>query len=514
MKATLLIPLLLCCATLWLPAQISVQTDRADAVYAAGDRMNFVLTTSAGGDVQYFIRFDNRSSVIESGVVKAATAGTYHIPFTLDEPGFVNCFVVQGGNTDNAAAAFSPFDIDAYEEEPSDFDAFWASAKSTLASIPMDPVVTPHSSSTYSDTYRVNLANIDNRRVYGYLSVPKGTGPFPAILILPSFGSAPNHVTPQPFIAEQGNALSFAINIHNAEPDASDPMAYQRNQIDNRDQVYYKQALLGAVRAIDYLFSRPDFDGEHLGVTGVSQGGGLSACTAGLDDRVRMLVMSISALCQHTGLKYDRPSGHPHYLFTASFTPELDEATTNEAIKYYDAAYFLRRFKGPSMTFVGYEDDTCPPGTILAAFNQLQGPKTIQHVRDRGHDAPDYFTERFDFFRTHFAAMRTPPSPFVEVTTSYVIDAGMDQKGTVASTFSLSANVSKNELPIANPSISWQKIDGPGSVLLSQPNQLSTTAQFSEPGTYRLRLTVHDQSDLSAEGEWYSSMDDVLIVVE
>jgi len=506
--------LCLFCLSHFCLAQLSVKTNRANAVYEAGEPMNFLVTAPGAGTIEYFIRYDNRTNVIESGKINATQAETYKIPFTLSEPGFVNCFVVQGGMTDNAAAAFSPFDIQLYEEEPADFDAFWASAKSELAAIPMNPVVTPHSSTQYSDTYRVNLANINNRRVYGYLSVPKGTGPFPAMLVLPSFGDQPNHVRPQNFIAEQGNALTFAINIHNAEPDQADPNAYQPNILDDRNQIYYKQALMGAVRAIDYLFSRPDFDGENLGITGVSQGGGLSACTAGLDNRVKMMVMSISALCQQTGLKYDRPSGHPHYLNVASFTPSLDEQATTDAIKYYDAAYHLRRFDGPSMTFVGYEDDTCPPATILAAFNQLKGQKTIQHVRDLGHDAPDYFTQRFDFFRTHFIAMRTPPSPFVEIVTGYNADAGADQSGSISTIFSLSANVTKNELALNNVPVKWEKISGPGGVEILSPNNSSTKVKFTSSGTYVLRFSAHDESDLAGEGEWYSVMDDVTVVVE
>ena len=503
--------LFICCIS---QAQVSVKASKLSATYEAGEDMYFEVTTTASGTIEYFIKFDNRTTQITNGKVKSTGAGTYQIPFTLDEPGFVNCFVVQNNTSDNTAAAFSPFDIDVFEEEPSDFDVFWASAKSQLAAIPIDPVVQTLSSTQYSDTYRVNLANINNRRVYGYLSVPKGTGPFPAILTLPSFGATAGHVQPQHFLAEQGNVLSFTISIHNAEPDQIDPNAYQPNVIDDKDQIYYKQALLGAVRAIDYLFTRSDFDGEHLAVTGVSQGGGLSVCTAGLDDRVKLLVMSISALCQHTGMKYDRPSGHPHYLFNASFIPDIDEEDTNEAIKYYDGTYFARRFKGASMTFVGYEDETCPPATILAAYNQLRNHKVIQHVRDKGHDAPDYFTERIDFFRKYFLKMHTPPSPFIEITTGYHADAGEDQAGSVNTIFTLSGNVEKNGTALTNLTTQWQKIDGPGAVKFSSANNSATTAQFSKAGTYTLRFSATDQSDLASDGEWYTISDHVTITVQ
>src|SRR5690606_26072145 len=60
--------------------------------------------------------------------------------------------------------------------------------------------------------------------------------------------------------------------------------------LDDRDQYYYKRVYLGCVRAVDYLFSLPEFDGGNLAVWGGSQGGALSIITASLDDRVKGLV--------------------------------------------------------------------------------------------------------------------------------------------------------------------------------------------------------------------------------
>ena len=498
----------------FLSAQISIKTDRNTAFYEAGEPMDFVVTTTAAGEIEYFIRFDNKTTTFKSGIISANTAGEYNIPFTLNEPGFVNCFVVQNGLTDNAAAAFSPFDIKQFEDEPSDFDAFWNAQKAALAAIPIDPVVTMLEESAYSTTYRVNLASIANRRVYGYLSVPKSVGPFPAILVLPSYGDAAGHVRPRPFIAEQGNALSFAISIHNSEPDVEDPNAYMPNEIDNRNMIYYKFALLAAVRAIDYLFTRDDFDGINLGVTGVSQGGGLSIATAGLDDRVKLLSFSIPALCQHNGYKYGRPSGHPHYLFTASFTPEFEEAATNEAIKYYDAINFAKRYHGPAMGFIAYEDNTCPPATSFAAYNQLRGHKVIQHVRDKAHDAPDYFTDRFDFWRKYFPKMLTPPSPFVDIKTGYHAEAGADQNISLATTANLAASVELNGMPLTDLDMEWEVVEGNGKVLFGTPNNLNTTVKFSKTGTYRIRFSANDNRFIDATGNRFTVSDDLLITVQ
>jgi dienelactone hydrolase len=56
-----------------------------------------------------------------------------------------------------------------------------------------------------------------------------------------------------------------------------------------------------AIRSLDYLQSRPEVDGERLGVTGRSGGGAYSWWLAGLDDRVKAVVpvAGITSLANH-----------------------------------------------------------------------------------------------------------------------------------------------------------------------------------------------------------------------
>jgi len=163
-------------------------------------------------------------------------------------------------------------------------------------------------------TYKV-MGNINNRRVYGYISIPKGIPPpYPAILTLPPFGFVENICVPETVIAEWGGALSISINIHEAEPDAVDPNSYEPTDISNPDLYYYKHSIAGAMRAIDYIFSRSDFNGTDMGVVGISQGGGLALMTAGVDQRVKSLVQTVSALCGHAGHRWDRPAGLPLFI--------------------------------------------------------------------------------------------------------------------------------------------------------------------------------------------------------
>jgi len=353
-----------------LTAQLNVETNELDATYEVGETMTFQVTSNSSNPISWELKYDEHAPVISSGIINGSSGD---ISYTGTHPGAVLCEVNQGNNKAIASAVFDPFDVQPFEQEPADFDVFWNSQKALLAAVPMNPVVTLYSTSTYSKTYRVTLDQIDNRKVYGYLSVPNGVGPFPGVVVMPPYGNVTNIALPEIDLAEKGGMLAFAITIHNAPPDQVDPNAYQPDDYSDREGNYYRYAYLAGVRAIDYIFSRSDFDGQNFVMTGVSQGAGLATCVAGLDDRVDLLTISNPALCQTTGLSFDREASFPNYILQSrnNFGTVAHEADTREASKYYDAAFFARKFDGPSMVMLSYEDIVTPVATGLAAFNQF-----------------------------------------------------------------------------------------------------------------------------------------------
>ncbi|MEM9919484.1 MAG: Ig-like domain-containing protein [Bacteroidota bacterium] len=497
-------------------AQITLVTDRSDATYTAGTSMNFVASSFTSGPATYTIYFDRFSTPIQSGNINLASGGSTSIPFQLNEAGVVICTLTQNGQSVKASATFDPHKIKAFEDEPSDFDSYWQNQKSALAAIPLDAQLSPYTSTAYATTYRVNLASIDNRRVYGYISIPNGNGPFPAVLSLPSFGSQPNVVTPAPDIAERGGAISLTISIHNAEPDQFDPTSYQPDVLTDQNQLYGRYALLAGIRAIDYLFSRNDFDGKSLAVNGVSQGGGLAVMLAGIDNRVQLMVQSNASHCQHSGLQYDRASGFPFYLDRSRTTvgTAAHERATLDATAYLDVVHFAKRYNGPSLSVISYEDETCPAATVFAAFNQLQGQKILLNARDLDHNHPnEYWSGRFAFYRQHFPAMRTPPWPWPETSTDYLLYLGPDQSAGINQSIDLPAQLWFNNAQKNNVEATWELVEGPGTASFDSPTTLQTKVRFNQEGIYTLQLTVKDYDKLNTEGKFYTIINQLRVQV-
>ena len=115
---------------------------------------------------------------------------------------------------------------------------------------------------------------------------------------------------------------------------------------------YSRRVYTGCVRALDFLCSLPEYDGENLGVIGGSQGGALAIVTAGLDTRVKALVAFYPALCDLTGYLHGRAGGWP-----AMFAPQNQNLNNKPekvaTSRYYDVVNFAVSSKLPVITHGG-----------------------------------------------------------------------------------------------------------------------------------------------------------------
>ncbi len=483
-------------------AQVEISVDRNTAIYQPGEIIQFNLEGS--GDASYRIFSDRFTSSLEQGKIDLHSWETNTIHFQASQPGIYVCQVYQNFQARIAAAAVAPLSIEAKMEPPSDMMEFWNEQLTELASIPIDPELEFETSTQYSESYEFSLATINNRRVYGFISIPKGAGSYPAILNLPAFGDNSNGIGIPSTTAERGGAITVSISIHNADANGADPDAYEPNIITNPDSLYYKLAVLAGIRVIDYIFTLPEFDGQNIAVNGVSQGGGLSMIIAGLDDRVNALAYSNSALCVNHGQYYDQASGFPYYLNQTreqNFS-EAEYLQTLQATKYVDAAFFAARYDGPSLGIVGYQDTICPAQTVLTAHNALRGPKILVHAKNLDHSHPnDYWSGRIDFYRNLFPTMLTPPWPFADIKTGFFADAGADLTTTTGQPITLNGTVFQEGIPNVAWEVDWTVEEGNGNVNFSDSSGRTTTATFSSAGTYLLRFTAYDKDNLDLGGE-------------
>jgi cephalosporin-C deacetylase len=388
--------------------QVRVATDRPDWVYEPGQPVRFRISAVqdghpvSGGKVTYRIGPEMMTPAIEQ-TASLSAEGLMVEGGTMKEPGFLRCIatVERNGRTYRgvATAAFRPEAIKPTQQEPADFDEFWAAGKAALAKLPVDAKVTllPEYGSAEAACYQVNLQNVGMgmapSRVYGILCEPKAPGKYPALLSVPGAGVRPYRGMAD--MAGRG-VITLQVGIHGI-PVTMDQSVYDSlgagalanyNTIglDNRDRYYYRRVYLGCVRANDYLTSHPQWDGANLAVTGGSQGGALAIVTAALDPRVRGVAAYFPALSDVTGYLHNRAGGWPH-MFRAAEGP-LSHRTQDkiETSRYYDVVNFARRVKVPGIYSWGFNDEVCPPTSMYSAYNVIPGPKKLLLAVETGHN--------------------------------------------------------------------------------------------------------------------------------
>jgi cephalosporin-C deacetylase len=382
---------------------VIVAADHDDWTYKTGEKVKFTVSVIRNGNLvkNVPVRYEIGPEKMDPTIKETKTAADGKITIeggTMKTPGFLRCVAyvsVDGAEYRGlATAGFDPLSIQPTVENPQDFDAFWDAAKKELAAVPMDAKMTllPERCTARTNVYHLSLQN--NRpgvRMYGILSIPKKEGKYPALLRVPGAGVRPYYGD---VATAEKDIITLEIGIHgipvNMDPSVYTDMGagllngYPSYNLDNRDLFYFKRVYLGCLRANDFLTSLPQFDGQNLAVTGGSQGGALSIVTAGLDTRVKWLGAFYPALSDVTGYLHGRAGGWPHYFSKASVKLNNTKEKLN-TVGYYDVVNFARRVKAPGMYMWGFNDETCPPTSMYAAYNVTTAAKELTLYQDTGH---------------------------------------------------------------------------------------------------------------------------------
>ncbi|MBI2690242.1 MAG: acetylxylan esterase [Acidobacteria bacterium] len=410
--------------------QVRVSTDRSDWRYEPGQPVRFRIVAVQDGHPLSGIQVSYRigPEMMPPRIDQTATLSAGGLTVdggTLNEPGFLRCIVTIERNgkvyRGLATAAFRPEAIQPTQQDPPDFDPFWAAGKAALAKVPIDAKVTPlpEYGNSSVDCYHVNLQNVGMgsapSRFYGVLCEPKAPGKYPALLSVPGAGVRPYRglatMAARGIITLQVGIHGIPVTMDQSVYDSLGAGAlanYNTFGLDNRDRYYYRRVYLGCVRANDFLTSHPKWDGTHLAVTGGSQGGALSIVTAALDSRVKGLAAYYPALSDVTGYLQNRAGGWPH-MFRAADGPLAHRSPDKiDTTRYYDVVNFARRIKVPGFYSWGFNDETCPPTSMYSAYNVISAQKKLLLALETGHNNVPEQVAQVDEWLQAFLKTRSP----------------------------------------------------------------------------------------------------------
>ncbi len=327
------------------------------------------------------------------------------IDASLPRPGFVllKLTLNEGGKEAFqrlAGAGVEPEKIESGTKAPPDFDAFWAKQIAQLRA--RKPEITVKDiaaefTNRQAAVYDVRIADgVVNAT--GILTVPTNACPGKHAAIITFGGASWIGSSPAFGLTAKMNAIVFTMNSHDTKnivakeevpeirsrPGIND---YYSQNADDLDKYIPITIFLRIIRALDYLKSRPEWDGKVLIASGPSFGGARSIVAAALDPQVTLCLPGAPAMCDHLGHLNNQIEGWPHLLRRNQY--KSDKALFDKVVKvspYYDCANFARRVKCETIFSVGFIDTVCPPTSVYAAYNNVPSAnKKIINGPTAGH---------------------------------------------------------------------------------------------------------------------------------
>jgi cephalosporin-C deacetylase len=374
-------------------ANLVFEPFHSGSIYKIGERAGWTVRGALGNAYtkDHDELRENNLTVLKSGVLDLSS-GTGTIEATLDQPGmlyarlsFIGAPAPTGPTTAQeldkmtVGAAVAPEQIRPLLPRPADFDNFWAGKLAALKQVPINPRLEP--STTDREGVELSTVTLDslNSQVHGYLAVPKTGAKHPAIVFYQYAGVYPLQKSLVTDRAAEG-WLALDVDSHDMAPDqATAPAKYARIGNDDRETSYFLNMYLRDTRALDYIESRPDWDGKTIVIMGLSMGGQQSFVTAGLNPgRVTAMIVAVPAGADFSADLHGSKRGYPNW--------PVDDAKVVETARYFDVMNFAPAIKAKSLVALGFIDTTSPPFGVFAAFNQIQGAKEAVPMPDSDHN--------------------------------------------------------------------------------------------------------------------------------
>jgi cephalosporin-C deacetylase-like acetyl esterase len=377
---------------------VEIKPDRTDGIYRVGDTVHWTVTwrgSSNAPATQYTFKHGGLTDVGQGSVTFSNNAAALETKFDAPDTMLVELKWQpdRPANRAVAGAVATPERITAAAPAPGDFDAFWQGQLEKLKRVPPNPQLEPVDSRKPGVLYwKVRLDNINQTHIQGQLARPEKGDKFPALLIVQWAGVYALHPD---WITGHAAAGWLALDIEAHDLPIDKPDSFYKDQFagplkdywrignDDRDASYFLRMYLSAVQALEYLMTRPDWDGKTLVVTGTSQGGQQTLMLAGLHPKNITAAMAlVPAGCDMMAPAVGRASAYPNWY---SSTWDKDAEKVRETSRYFDVVNFARHIECPVLIGLGLRDETCPPATVLAAVNVISSPKEVVMLPTSGH---------------------------------------------------------------------------------------------------------------------------------
>lgn len=299
---------------------------------------------------------------------------------------------------------------------PADFDAYWDAALSEMDAV--DPQLEWQPAELQAagcQCFDLYFTGVGGARIHTKLLRPAAVSePHPAVLMFHGYtGNAGDWVDKLPYVAQgytvaamdcrgQGNLSSDTSQVAGNTLHGHIIRGLQDAINGQPEKLMFRQVFLDTAQLAKIVMSMPDVDADRVGVYGGSQGGALTIACAALNPRIKRAAPAYPFLSDYKRV-WSMDQGYLAYQelkeYFRFFDPNhLHEDKIFEMLGYIDIQNLACRVKAVVLWAIGLMDITCPPSSQFAAYNKLNGPKSMVIYPDFDHEVlPGFSDKTFQF---------------------------------------------------------------------------------------------------------------------
>jgi cephalosporin-C deacetylase len=282
-------------------------------------------------------------------------------------------------------------------ERPRDFDRYWQDALEALARYPGAPEVDaiPLRSTEFAALYGVRLTSLGPYRLFGYLSIPTGAGPFPAIYYAPRYQSVLEIIPQGTANRERSRYVTFAL-AGRGQRNADSPYAAMfpgllTDGIDSAASYVFRGIAADSVRGLQFLLTRPEVDAARV----VAVGNDLALIAAALAATSPSHVVTTPALFHDTAELARQTRAYPLEEINDYLRAHPDRADAVRAtLAYYHLPFFAPRVRATTLVVAG-APGAVPDAAALESLTSALGDRVTLRVSEQSSYKDGLHVERW-----------------------------------------------------------------------------------------------------------------------
>jgi len=259
------------------------------------------------------------------------------------------------------------------------FREYWQTTLDELARYLTRPEVDvlPLRSTPFATLYGVRLTSVGAYRLFGYLSIPTGTGPFPAIYYVPKYQSVLEIIPQGTANLQRSRYITFSLAARGQRnsdvPYAAMFPGLLTDRIDSAASYVFREIVADSVRGLQFLLTRAELDPARL----VVMGNDLALITAALTRGATHVVTAPALFYDSAELA---PKTHAYPLeeindYVRAF-PARAQAV-RDTLACFDLRAFASRVTATTLLMVGAPGGLLDRAALTPLITALRGPVTI-----------------------------------------------------------------------------------------------------------------------------------------